>query len=176
MPIAFGLRNSRDLYNKLIWEIEQLINCPPGPDSPVSYLAFNCAVTAWHIADWAWYDLTDKQKADLKQGARDLDLSNQAHFERLIRRKSEDLRICYVIAQRVKHHTLRPKVDDHAIRVSISVAPVSTLSRLGDSIDDLIIERAKVVIAGESRPALEVFEGARNFWSQFMNALDSPQS
>jgi hypothetical protein len=59
-PHTFGIESSRDLVNKLEWEIERL-EAETEPPALI-YMAFNCAVTAWHVADGCGRTLTEKSE------------------------------------------------------------------------------------------------------------------
>ena len=55
---SFELRDSRDMLKKLRWELNNLF-CRQRYDIAVcQYHAFNCAVTAWHVTDWLWQDIS----------------------------------------------------------------------------------------------------------------------
>jgi hypothetical protein len=55
---------------KLKWETFQLRTvaaepCKPGAEIEPGYHAFNCAVTAWHMADWVWQSASPQDRAEL---------------------------------------------------------------------------------------------------------------
>jgi hypothetical protein len=47
----FGIQNSRDFYEKLVAEYEDLHHDPMS-----ARIAVNCAITAYHLAEWIWGD------------------------------------------------------------------------------------------------------------------------
>jgi hypothetical protein len=47
----FGIQNSRDFYEKLVAEFEDLHHDPMS-----ARIAVNCAITAYHLAEWIWGD------------------------------------------------------------------------------------------------------------------------
>jgi len=57
---VFSLTTPHHMLNKLYWEAKQFRNaCDDRSDDiyaypNAGYIAFNCAVTALHCADWAW--------------------------------------------------------------------------------------------------------------------------
>ena len=55
---TFGLRDSRDILEKLRWELNNRFFRERHDIAACQYHAFNCAVTAWHTTDWLWNDLT----------------------------------------------------------------------------------------------------------------------
>ena len=74
---VFGLAAPHHMLMKLKWEIFQLRTvaaepCEPGAEIEPGYHAFNCAVTAWHMADWVW------QSASPRLMIRDGDVSRSA--------------------------------------------------------------------------------------------------
>jgi hypothetical protein len=64
---VFVLSTPAHMLQKLAWEVAKLRETIAEPPEKIAYMhapayiAFNCAVTAWHIADWAW------QTADAEQ-------------------------------------------------------------------------------------------------------------
>src|SRR6202035_152627 len=63
-PQTFAFRNSLDMLAKLRWEIDGLRTESGHPGwQEVAYRAFNCAITAWSLADWLWGDLDDSQRS-----------------------------------------------------------------------------------------------------------------
>lgn len=55
MSLSFEIKNSFDLFKKLEAEYEDLKN-----DELSSRHAINCAMTAWHLTDWAFEDLRER--------------------------------------------------------------------------------------------------------------------
>ena len=62
---------------------------------PKQWRAFNCAVTAWHIADWLWRDL----RAD----GRDV---GKKQFQNAAQERCRELKLCRHIANASKHRGL----------------------------------------------------------------------
>jgi hypothetical protein len=60
---TFALENCRDLLNKLEREAERFANAQ-GADERIDH-AFNAAVTAWHLCDWVFNDMTADQRGSL---------------------------------------------------------------------------------------------------------------
>jgi hypothetical protein len=59
---TFGFDNSVDLVWKLYWEITRLHEATPHDPIDMKCFAFNAAVTAWHLADWVFEDMTLTQR------------------------------------------------------------------------------------------------------------------
>src|ERR1700730_9142097 len=55
---AFELRNARDMLEKLRWELNNLFFRHRNDIAACQYHSFNCAVTAWHLTDWLWQDIS----------------------------------------------------------------------------------------------------------------------
>lgn len=83
----YNLANSKDLFKKLEWEFEQLINSKEAME--YRFHAFNFFVTAFHIADWP-------------------DPANGRPQHAL--KATETLKICGHIANGAKHFTTYPHV------------------------------------------------------------------
>ena len=67
---VFGLAAPHHMLMKLKWEIFQLRTvaaepCEPGAEIEPGYHAFNCVVTAWHMADWVWQSASPQDRAEL---------------------------------------------------------------------------------------------------------------
>jgi hypothetical protein len=66
----------------------------------VAYSAFNCAVTAWSLADWVWGDLGDAQRAPF---------IDDAAFRKHCVSHSQDIEICESLANSAKHRSRRAR-------------------------------------------------------------------
>jgi hypothetical protein len=69
---VFGLATPSALFRKFAWERDrlQIALAPENNKFPAQeplYIAFNCAVTAWHLADWVWQSANDEQRAMLEE-------------------------------------------------------------------------------------------------------------
>src|ERR1700722_153609 len=63
---AFGLRDTRDVLEKLRWELANLSLRQPYDIAVCQYHAFNSAVTAWHATDWLWQDINSSPALNAK--------------------------------------------------------------------------------------------------------------
>jgi hypothetical protein len=68
---VFMLATPAHMLTKLHWEIYSLrkaLSEKPehiGHTHAPAYCAFNCAVTAWHLADWVWNASSEDRRADI---------------------------------------------------------------------------------------------------------------
>src|SRR5260370_25855460 len=101
---VFVLYKPSDMLSKLEWEIAQLTKTMfgqmgrPEAISQAGYQAFNCAVTAWHLADWTWAHANDEGKNELAKGfglsLKNRDRDNRDQFFEATARASPRLFIC----------------------------------------------------------------------------------
>lgn len=80
MKGVFSLSAHTDLFKKLEWEFDRLIADPSN-----SYLAYNFFVTAWHLLEWKYPNLSD------------------THTRNNIREQTPLLQICEHLAVGAKH-------------------------------------------------------------------------
>jgi len=82
---------------KLNWEINQLVRElqrseeTPFASQGAAFHAFNCAVTAWHVVDWAWVEGNDKLGGDKKK------------WVKIITDECPELAICQALSNNGKH-------------------------------------------------------------------------
>jgi hypothetical protein len=108
---SFALRNSRDVLEKLRWELHNLF-CRQRHDIVVcQYHAFNCAVTAWHVTDWLWQDISPELRGQLK---------GFGDFQDFVRKDSRALYLCYQVATGSKHCLMTNKNTDPTISAVIT--------------------------------------------------------
>jgi hypothetical protein len=104
---GFWLRDSRDLLKKLRWELENLFCRQRHDVEACEYLAYNCAVTAWHVSDWLFEDIPDELRRS--RGWKTL-----SDFQQFIRSECSALTLCWASANASKHR----RVKTTAVRVS----------------------------------------------------------
>jgi hypothetical protein len=108
--LAFALRGCRDLLEKLRCETGSLNTIERHDVMGRAYIAFNCAVTAWHMTDWAWAELNQKQREEVQKLAKtsfDLVPTNPKPLQKYVRCSSHALKLCELIANGSKHCVLR---------------------------------------------------------------------
>jgi hypothetical protein len=156
---TFALENCHDLLLKLEREIDRFAaHCDA--EARID-LAFNIVVTAWHLCDWVFADLTPAQRSRLKM-ARLSDLKN------IVRRECRALHLCRQAATASKHW----KVTDHHdpdVAVIVTATPIeaTTVSPI------LPLHAAPswhlYFVDGEkTQAAEEIFQLALEFWTQFI--------
>jgi len=100
---AFGLRDSRDLLEKLRWELSNLFQRQRYDIAVCQYHAFNCAVTAWHMTDWLWHDINSSPTLKSKLQQKITPMNRCDEFQSYVRADCSALRLCYQIATGSKH-------------------------------------------------------------------------
>ena len=118
---VFGLATPQHMLAKLGWEIRQLRETIRNQENDwqltmiAAYQAFNCAVTAWHCADWAWCFGDDLVREHLSERYA-LCLAGRSHvserakldeFCNAVALESRDIHVCRKIANGSKHMKLR---------------------------------------------------------------------
>jgi hypothetical protein len=112
---SFELRDSRDMLEKLQWELNNLFFRQRYDIAACQYHAFNCAVTAWHATDWLWQDILSNPELKTKMSW------DKCHeFQRYVRDNCPALRLCYQIATGSKHCLFEHKAADSTISAVIS--------------------------------------------------------
>jgi hypothetical protein len=154
-PQTFAFPNCRGLLSKLEREIDRYsearraasaLSAPVKEVDDMRDAAFNAAITAWHLCDWVYEDLTEEQcdKLDIK--------SLRALRERAIA-ECPALKICRLAATASKHWTVTQKPDDR-VKVVVGAMPEWTILFYDD--------------AGKEIEAGVAFEQVFAFWNQFI--------
>ena len=89
---TFALETCRDVLAKLEWEIQGLDDEQEMP--ALAFRPFNCAVTAWHLADWIWKALGPRRRT---WGG------DEEAFRHACRDLCPALKHCWLIANASKH-------------------------------------------------------------------------
>ena len=93
---SFELLDSRDIIKKLRWELNNLFFRERHDIAVCQYHAFNCAVTAWHVTDWLWRDISPALKSELQ-------VKRCEDFQDYVRNACPALKLCHQIANGSKH-------------------------------------------------------------------------
>jgi hypothetical protein len=153
---TFALENCRDLVQKLSREIDRYREVAGNDEehdwdalirvvNQLNDSAFNAAVTAWHLCDWVFNDMTPEQHK--KFGFKTLsDLQNYA------RNKCRELHLCRQAATASKHWTVAQHPDPN-VQVIVTGETGWTIY---------------FVDQGKKIPADQVFEMALSFWNEFI--------
>ena len=177
---VFMLATPAHMLQKFHWEIHTLkkaLTDKPehlGHIHAPSYCAFNCAVTAWHIADWVWQS-PDANQEDLllRLGIPFTvdDKKNFSAFQNGIRQKSRSIHICRQLAIGSKHMIVTSHPDP---TVTVDMRWETKAAKFGEakfgdpfaaSVYHLI-----VVDNQEEHSAVDVFERAFKDWQRFLGA------
>lgn len=122
---VFAISTPHHLFLKLAWEVVELgkaLNPEANkfPRQIAAYHAYNCAITAWHLADWTWQAASADQKNDI---CKRLEFSQVAddgktltRFYDVLTARCPAMRACREIANGSKHMKLRK--SDKAIEAS----------------------------------------------------------
>jgi hypothetical protein len=171
---TFGLENCRDLLRKLEWELSCLRDTTGDDPEPLMFFAFNAAVTAWHLGDWVWSDMTDVQRNDL-QVEWEIDDMTKGNFRFEVRNKNRSLALCREVATASKHVEILQSPDP-LVRTEVSAEIVNVLSngmRVVDNDGSQVIAEIgwKLLVKDKERsiPFIEVVEGAVDFWTEFIH-------
>jgi hypothetical protein len=158
---VFGLATPHHLLIKLYWEISELeaavAPAPPPARAPAVYHAYNCAVTAWHCADWAWKFANPNIKKELSSAVQSASPSRRDFFNGICER-SRDLQICRSIANGSKHMGLN--VEDATVRADVEF--------YGSLEDNPNSWRQVLFVYDDNKKtrAEVIFRNAADFWSR----------
>lgn len=109
---AFELRDARDMLEKLQWELNNLFSRQRHDIKVCRYHAFNCAVTAWHVTDWLWEEISSSPELRARVHDRiGIPVNNCKDFQRYVRNDCRALKLCHQIANGSKHCKVTHKPD-----------------------------------------------------------------
>jgi hypothetical protein len=153
---TFAYENCQDLVEKLDREIDRYCEVAGNDDTGANVLtlvhqltdsAFNAAVTAWHLCDWVFNDLTLEQR-------RELGLKKLSKLQDHAKEQCRALYLCRYAATASKHWLVE-RNPDPTIQVVVAHEDGWTIYFVDD---------------GKKTPAEQVFMAARDFWDQFIRA------
>ena len=175
--LAFGLRSPQDLYAKLRRELARF-EAATSHESPEhrhqSDLAFNCAVTAWHLVDWTWQFRHQDQSIAAKIPGH----FNFQDFHALVRGECEALDICHEIATGAKHVRLTQKTNPIVESATRAVIHDSGICR--SVVEPITRPAVRPVVGryeeklpvrlrnGQHVSASEVFLAAAEYWERLL--------
>jgi hypothetical protein len=154
---TFAFANCRELLQKLDREIDRYREVIGRSEHELGALvkqvdqlrdsAFNASVTAWHLADWVFNDMTEEQR----KGLRFTTLGDlQAH----VRTNCQALYLCRHVATASKHWAV-DKHPDPDVQVMVTC-------------DDEVGWIVYFAHGGNKVAADQVFEEALSFWTGFI--------
>jgi hypothetical protein len=97
-PQTFALENCRDLLNKLKREIERFSAAGNNIETRKDF-AFNAAVTAWHLCDWVFEDMTEAH-------CDKFNIHSRKQMQDYARTQCRALHLCRQVATASKHYTV----------------------------------------------------------------------
>ncbi len=146
----------RELLEKLNREIERYREVAGrDEDEPEALLklvdqlkdsAFNASVTAWHLCDWVFNDMMPEQH-------RKLGFTKLGDLHEHVRENCRALHLCRFAATASKHWVVEKHADPD-VHVFVGHDEVGWTVYFEDH--------------GKRTPADQVFEGARDFWNEFI--------
>jgi hypothetical protein len=148
---VFGLNNPQHMYTKMMVELTNLQTAlsvwtknEPYPE-PL-FIAFNLAVTAWHMSDWLWMSsrknremLARKYSIAYNETPSGID-SGLGRFQEAVAKENRALYACREIANASKH--MRRKKHDPEIKALVEWHPVIEAvghAKVGDLVMSLSI-------------------------------------
>ncbi|MCK0547876.1 MULTISPECIES: hypothetical protein [Pseudomonas syringae group] len=169
---TFQLNSPLQLLIKLVWNVKQLRSSVRSSDKageffPTVYKAFDCAITAWQLADWVWASVQDKGAILSKVPTKYAGRKPLAQFQALICDENKYLRICRHIADSNKHFGVDHRPDPK-LKVSVEWTIESEFAA-GSAAGSPLVDRSyRLVVndSGQEYEALEVMKGALEFWAK----------
>jgi len=173
---VFVLANPTDVLHKLYWEIAQLKKVLVEEPEKIAfthapaYYAFNCSVTAWHLADWIWEASTPQLREEILQwlgknstGERGKDFGI---FQIAIMEKCRAIHICRQLATGSKHMTVRQHPDSNVRAEMVWNREPARASKVRAG--DAAMKYSYQLLIGDDdipSPAVAIFEDAFRFWN-----------
>jgi hypothetical protein len=164
------------MLTKLWWEIHQLrksLAAQPYEGDHLhapAYHAFNCAVTAWHLADWVWQSTDAHGHAYIlsKLKVTATEKKNFGLFTRELMNRYRVFHICRQLATGSKHKIVEVHPDPD---VSAEERWDADHWRAGSPVGAPLVAysiRLSIRDGDVSRPALDVFEEAAETWDRLL--------
>lgn len=174
---VFGLATPSALFRKFAWERDRLqIALAPEnnnfPQQEALYIAFNCAVTAWHMADWVWHCANDQQRSTLEGSLSFKRTGDEREslraFQRALGDKLPQLAACREFANGSKHFKLDKPKDGFQVDAGYAfvVEPGNSKRLRGDAMLQL-----HVFMPNQNMTALCFFDSLLGFWNDLLGTL-----
>lgn len=178
IPNVFGLNQPQHMVSKLYFEIMKLMDSLsvwtkvqefPEP----LFIAFNAAVTAWHITDWLWESREETRTLLKKRFGLEVNVnegSNKGHgkglnkFKDAVAKENRALHICREIANASKH--MRRRNSDPAIKAFAEWHPaVEPAGHV--NVGDLVLTLS--IFDGDKKwDAVRLFIEAAGYWENLL--------
>lgn len=170
---VFHLHDPAALYRKLVWEIAELAKVDERRrgkafDFAPAYQAYNCAVTAWRIADGVWAASNPEGRSDFATAfgfklCGD-DRKNLNRFLDALCAKSRALKICREIAKGSKHL----EISKPDLTISTDAQFVQAIEGSQHVQRGQYVLNMKVTDALGTLTAQRLFLDAHSFWEDFL--------
>lgn len=169
---VFHLACAGHLLSKLCWEVAALERSLARQSDEMfnhttaAYHAFNAAVTAWHMTDWVWDELTTEMRGQLAKSLGSV-LSEKKQFQNALVRQCRGLHICRQIANGSKHKTLTH--EDPQVRAAIEWTREPMTCNSG--VDEPIARfhyRLEVSDGATTLDAINLFTDVARYWRRFL--------
>ncbi|UVO33824.1 hypothetical protein KUL72_20100 [Bradyrhizobium arachidis] len=173
---VFGIYAPQHIFTKIaveLWRYQDASSIwtknEPFPE-PL-FMAFNLAVTIWHMTDWLWMSgPTNRQLLarkfgfkyeELKKGGLDKGLKA---FQDKVRADCPALNVCEEIANASKH--MRRRTTNPNIKAAVEWHPA--IEPLGDVKRGDLVMSLSIYDNGKKQDAARVFIEAMGYWEKFM--------
>jgi hypothetical protein len=178
IPNVFGLNEPQHMVSKLYFEIMELMDSlsvwTKNREFPEPlFVAFNTAVTAWHITDWLWESRESTRAAMKKRFGFDYNEWSQRGrntglhtFQNAVAADRRSIYICREIANASKH--MRRKKIDPAINAVAEWHPAVQAAghvEVGDLVMSLTI-----LDGDERHDAERLFIDAAGYWEKLLTS------
>jgi hypothetical protein len=162
---TFAFENCRDVLEKLSREVERYAELDQkGNDlDAMKDTAFNVAVTAWHLCDWVFNDMTEAQRDSLS-------IHSPTQMQEYARHECRALHICRQAATASKHWEVRRYRDPNVAIVVTAPPDPPDLGTESSAPPVYVLPRWHIYIIDGNKvhPAGEVFSRAEEFWCQII--------
>ena len=178
IPNVFGLSQPQHLMSKLYYELQQLMDSlsvwtKSGSFPEPLFIAFNTAVTAWHITDWLWESkettralMSKRFKFDYNEWSQNGRNTGLERFQTAVANDCRPLYICREIANGSKH--MRRRKSDSAIK-AISEWHPAVQPGGHVKVGDLVLT-LKIVDGDKQQDATYLFIEAAGYWENLLTA------
>lgn len=160
---TFAVSTPADLIEKLAWEIRQLESHDEADCQGATYKALNCAVTAWHMADWV-FESCDRPRLDYLSTLAGRRISKKVDLQNWCRASEAAVGMCQQIATATKHAFVKDYPD--AMLHALPQLEVRHGVDGGDVWLRLVISRGRDTYA-----PVEIFWRAEAFWRRLLEQL-----
>jgi hypothetical protein len=160
---TFAFENCREVLEKLRREIDRYRHAASnGRVDEMKDAAFNASVTAWHLADWVYNDMTAEQRAETK-------VRSVGGMGNYAREHCRALYLCRHAATASKHWIVT-KHPDASVGVVVTANPIQPPGEPTVELHMTEDEAWYTYFVDGEKPidAGQVFDEALHFWTGFI--------